>query len=706
VGRRSLKNPRQILVIPVALACVAVSGSPGAEENPPDGAEEPSVITEIVVTGQRRQQSSLEYAGNIARLDGSEIRDISHQHIHELLNQVAGAWLVRGSGQEHLTAIRSPVLSGAGSCGGFLILEDGIPIRPSGFCNVNQLFELHTEQADSVEVIRGPGNALYGANALHGVINALMPVPGETSSPYLALEVGANDFWRVKATLPFDRQANWHGSVVYADDGGFRDDSPHNQGKLHLKHSGQFMGGDFTLALTATHLDQETAGFINGFEAYRDAVTSRMNFNPDAFRKAESRRLYAIWNRRLENFEVDIRPFVRYSDMDFLHHFAPGTPLEKNGQTSAGIISALSFAADRHRLVTGVDLEWADTFLEQSQDKPAEGSPFLVETRPVGKHYDYQVDQWAIAPYVQAEFFVNERWTVGIGARYEYIRYDYDNRMIAGNTRDDGSECGFGGCLYSRPEDRSDSYSNFAPKFSVHFRIDPGTALYASLGRGFRAPQMTELYRLQRGQLVSDLDSERLDSLEIGWRAERERWRADLAAYVMRKRDSVFRDAQGFNVSGARTRHHGIEASLFYRFAPAWSFALDGTWARHEYDFTFVPDGGEQFIAGLDVVSAPRWLGSARLRFHPAGRADFELQWVHQAKYFLESQNRFTYGGHDLLNLRTALDVGERTRLVLRLNNLTDRRYADRARYAFGNYQYFPGRGRELFVEIRYAPEG
>jgi len=39
---------------------------------------------------------------------------------------------------------------------------------------------------------------------------------------------------------------------------------------------------------------------------------------------------------------------------------------------------------------------------------------------------------------------------------------------------------------------------------------------------------------------------------------------------------------------------------------------------------------------------------------------------------------------------------------MARVNNLTDRAYADRADYAFGNYRYFPGRGRTLFVEARY----
>jgi outer membrane receptor protein involved in Fe transport len=54
------------------------------------------------------------------------------------------------------------------------------------------------------------------------------------------------------------------------------------------------------------------------------------------------------------------------------------------------------------------------------------------------------------------------------------------------------------------------------------------------------------------------------------------------------------------------------------------------------------------------------------------------------------------------LNLRAAFEATSRLTIAARLNNLADTDIADRADYAFGNYRYFPGRGRELFVEFRY----
>ncbi len=87
-------------------------------------------IDELIVTSHRRTQPVLSHAGNVERLNSDTISRTGHQHIHELLAQVSGVWLGRASGQEHLTAIRSPILTGAGSCGSFLFLEDSIPIDP------------------------------------------------------------------------------------------------------------------------------------------------------------------------------------------------------------------------------------------------------------------------------------------------------------------------------------------------------------------------------------------------------------------------------------------------------------------------------------------------------------------------------------------------------------------------------------------------
>jgi iron complex outermembrane receptor protein len=660
-------------------------------------------IDEIVVTSQRRAQTMVGYAGNIDRVAEAALSRVLHQHIHELLTRVPGVWISRGSGQEHLTAIRSPVLTGAGSCGAFLFLEDGIPIRPSGFCNANQLFEIDTEQAQSIEVIRGPGSALYGSNALHGIINVLMPAPDDRPTTNLRAEIGANEFFRIRAALPADDDSPFLAALLYANDGGFREDSGYRQGKAHLKYNMNLFDGDFTGALSVSDLDQETAGFIIGEDAYKDPDLNRQNLNPEAFRDAESQRLYGLWNRRIGGLNVDIRPYARHSDMRFLQHFLPGQPLEENGHTSLGVLSALGVERENATYVSGLDLEWSDVFLRETQFGPTEGSAFLRETRPEGKHYDYDVVSVAIAAYVQADFEATERMLFSAGLRAEYVHYAYDNRMLDGNTRDDGTACGFGGCLYTRPSDRSDVFTNLAPKLAINYSLSDTAHLYASLARGFRAPQMTELYRLQSGQQVADLDSEEIDSIEVGIRASGKAFSIDTSAFAMNKRNSVIRDADGFNVSNARTRHAGIEATVNWQFGDRWRLKLDATYAEHKYDFDLIAARGESFVSGRDVDTAPRKLGSAELFFDATANLELVAQWSTIGAYYLDAENRFDYDGHDLVNLQGHLTLSRSFGMSLRVNNIFGEDVADRADYAFGNYRYFPGRGREFFLEFRYS---
>src|SRR5690606_2728717 len=103
--------------------------------------------------------------------------------------------------------------------------------------------------------------------------------------------------------------------------------------------------------------------------------------------------------------------------------------------------------------------------------------------------------------------------------------------------------------------------------------------------RGFRAPQATELYRLQSGQSVADLASEQLDSLELGWRGFAGPLGWELAAYRMDKRNYIFRDGEGFNVADGRTRHVGLEVSLQWQLSPTLRLAADQAFARHTWRF-------------------------------------------------------------------------------------------------------------------------
>jgi iron complex outermembrane recepter protein len=356
-------------------------------------------------------------------------------------------------------------------------------------------------------------------------------------------------------------------------------------------------------------------------------------------------------------------------------------------------------------LRAGLDFEWSDTELLEIQAGPVAGSPPAVAgIRPAGRHYDYTVDGLTGAAFAALEWSPAPRWHVGAAARIEETRYDYDNRMLAGNTTETGAPCPFGGCLYSRPADREDAFSNLAPKVDVRYDLTDRQRLYAAAGRGFRPPEMTELYRLQRQQSLADLDSERLDSLELGWIGRGERLDWTFAAYTLEKDHVILRDANAFNVSDGRTRHRGVEYELAWRMSDRWRALASGTFARHRYAFTRSAEAGETIAHGNDIDTAPRRAHHVGLEGAALAALAVELELAYVGEYFVDAANTARYPGHALLNARARYSITDAWHATLRITNVTDRRYADRADFAFGDYRYFPGRERSAFLEIGYSP--
>jgi outer membrane receptor protein involved in Fe transport len=289
--------------------------------------------------------------------------------------------------------------------------------------------------------------------------------------------------------------------------------------------------------------------------------------------------------------------------------------------------------------------------------------------------------------------------------RVEYVGYRYDNRMLAGNTDENGVPCLPAGCLYSRPADRSDTFTNAAPKFSLRWDAAAGLMLYANASRGFRPPEMTELYRLQRNQSVAELDSEQVDAYEIGLKFARGDWRGELAGFDMRKDNVILRDSSGFNVSNGRTSHEGVEYSLTWQALDSLAATVGGTYARHRYEFSRAIEGGETITAGNDIDTAPRNLLRAALNYAPIPGVVAEAEWLVVGDYYLDAANAHRYTGHELLNLRARWEFLPRWSLAVRVNNALDRAYADRADFAFGNYRYFPGRPGSVFAEVSWQAE-
>ena len=104
---------------------------PLKSENAESASNPNSVTLPPIEVSSERQKIALLTKSSLSTLTADEIRTEAPKHPNEIFDRIPGVWISSGSGQEHLTAIRSPVLTGAGACGAFMVLEDEIPTRPS-----------------------------------------------------------------------------------------------------------------------------------------------------------------------------------------------------------------------------------------------------------------------------------------------------------------------------------------------------------------------------------------------------------------------------------------------------------------------------------------------------------------------------------------------------------------------------------------------
>lgn len=666
-------------------------------------ADSSRLVEEIQVISTSRQWQNLSDTNSaISVLAENELRLVAHTHYQESLNRLPGVNVHRNSGQESLVSIRSPVLTGAGACGAFLIAENGIPLRSNGFCNVNEMFDAHTENAQQIEVVRGPGSAFWGSNAVHGLINVVLPEPGEVGD--IRLEIGPRGSYRAQGAIGSDL-GDFKQTLLFSggSEEGFRDESGVDQQKVSWLYSYQ-TEGEIKLdgGFTHTNLNQETAGFLVGSDSYKDASLRETNANPEAYRDSSSTRLWSSVSLSHQNWDLIFTPYLRDVDMSFIQHFLPGQPIEDFSHQSIGMQTAgYRNLQNGARLSLGMDFEFTEAALQQRQPNPTSGSFFLVNTLPQGKHYDYEVSAHQVAGFASYEQEIYQGWNLSLGARLENISYDYKNQMIDGRTDEFGVPCALG-CRYNRPADRTDSFTNLSPKFALSYELKENHNVYARIQRGFRAPQATELYRLQNNQSVADLESVELDSYELALEARGAGWSYSASLYFMNKENEIFQNSSRENLNDNHTRHRGFELEIGRDLSEQISLVGVFNLARHTYENSLL--SGATDIQGNEVDTAPNQFGNLRLNWKMTPALTTELEWVLMGEYFTNPENTAEYEGHNLLNLRGQYVLNQDLSFSLNLMNLSDNNYAERADWTtFTGDRYFPGEGRRVFFALNWS---
>ena len=143
-----------------------------------------STLSPVVVTATREPIALDRVVSDLVVIDAQRIRESSADSLEDLLRREAGVQLSRNGGPGQ----NASVLMRGNGANNTLVLIDGVRVG-SATLGQTALEGISLAQIERIEVLRGPGSSLYGADAVGGVIQ-IITRRGE-GSPSLAAHAAA-----------------------------------------------------------------------------------------------------------------------------------------------------------------------------------------------------------------------------------------------------------------------------------------------------------------------------------------------------------------------------------------------------------------------------------------------------------------------------------------------------------------------------------
>ncbi|HET6228740.1 MAG TPA: TonB-dependent receptor [Longimicrobiaceae bacterium] len=657
----------------------------------------------VVVSAARELRLKSQTPASVGTVGRAEIESIRPKHPSEILGQVPGVWISSIGGEGHMTAIRLP----KGTSPFYLFLEDGVPTRSTGFFNHNGLYEIDIPNAERIEVLKGPGTALYGSDAIGGVIDVETRRASLSPAFQGSVEGGSNGWSRVL----LNGSDTFRGQGLRADlnvthSDGFRTATAYDRASTSLHWDAYLPGGASLRTGVSYSRIRQTDGSSVTLADFRSDPAA--NYNPIAYRRVTALRISSALEKPLgAAAALSLTPYARSNTLDLLPSwmlsYDPVTYSTSN--SSLGMLSKLRLDLPfwSAKVIGGLDLEVSPGHHDESLVTPVKDGQVYASYTVGSRLYDYDVTFREASPYVQADVSPVKPLLLSLGVRYDHVGYDYHTKLAptqAGRWR--------------RPEDAAPWYDHVSPKLGMTYTFSPALGLFASYRNGFRVPSEGQLFRQGSSVDGTNLKPVTVDSYETGVRGVLSDVSYEASLYRMDLKNDILSafvptaDGAGFNRVNANagfTRHQGVELGLGAPLGRQLRADVSYSNALHTYRRWTLGGAANVDYSGNRQESAPRVLANARLAYTPSWMRDTRLtgEWVRVGSYFENPENTQKYAGHDLFNLRLNLPVTRALELDGSVTNLLDKRYAEAAAYdPFQKEQLTPGAPRSLSLAVQY----
>lgn len=417
-----------------------------------------------VTTASKSSQKSGMAPATITVITAEQIKMRGYQGLGEVLEDLPGFMLLNNINSESENTV---IVRGLGSQEKFIILLDGIKISsPTGEI-LGVMNNYPVNLAKQIEIIYGPASALYGADAVSGVINIIT----NKSEQGLQASVSGGIYTSVNGTLFYNRKLG-EKSVLTLSGQYFYD----KQAKLYEKYPDEFSGA---LASLKTGTFNTSWGFpmtpkakvspdfempVYQYNLFASLSIDKFNFSYFGnFHRQSSALNYtgqdAIYNKdvyfgqylnifsgtysdninedvlsstslTLSRYDMDPESNYRniYVDLEPGYKYSFGSMLKAEQQLSVKINDELSLIGgglfeSYYSIPKGTDLE-SPIDLAKAIKGTIRGT--VMANNPGGIAADfYTVRYYNAGGYIQAQYVPSDKVSITLGGRYDYnSRYE------------------------------------------------------------------------------------------------------------------------------------------------------------------------------------------------------------------------------------------------------------------------------------------
>jgi outer membrane receptor protein involved in Fe transport len=434
----------------------------------------PVLSKEIVVTAARDEQPRDQASAALTVFHRDDLQHLPASSLAEVLAAVPGMTIMFESDASGSPMVTSRGFFGGGEVEYVKLLVDGVPVGDAESGNADwQRFRV--ADIDHVEILRGPGSALYGDTALGGVVQVFTSGERTDSHGEVSMSVGtfgAHDLavtFRGELARDFRLDAN---ASDWSTDG-FRDNA-----------GAQGRAGHLALA----HVSDRTHWRIDG-----DSERTRRQ-QPGALTRVES-----ASNRTQSNavFRFDDQTTTRERAGAAFDSFGP-VPMHatlygihRHDDNLRTLLLAPGFGASAFRsLATGVGGGTFEAFRESSHGVVRAGAD--LERATLSGTYSIVDDDGALGDSVATSDGRRDR--IGLFATGAWTlagRYHLTAGLRRDDIRDELTSATTGGVR------RNESSSAWSPRAGLNVQLGSGqspVSFFVQLSHAFKAPTLDQLF--------------------------------------------------------------------------------------------------------------------------------------------------------------------------------------------------------------------